>query len=113
MQNQQVNSEDIANNNGDTKASKPYRKCPPDFKTQVIGVYKSGVYESIEACAKAYDISPKTLYRWLKVLDNKTTPEAILAAQTQISELKKKLAKAEMENNILKKAAIYFANQAQ
>lgn len=40
-------------------------------------------------------------------------PEAILAAQTQITELKKKLAKAEMENNILKKAAIYFANQAQ
>jgi|LauGreDrversion4_2_1035121.scaffolds.fasta_scaffold203710_3 transposase len=90
-----------------------YKSYPQDFKNQVIGVYKSGVYESVEDCAKAYGISNKSLYRWLKSLETKSTPGAILEQHTEMAKLKKELARAKMENEILKKAAIYFANQAQ
>jgi transposase len=90
-----------------------YKSYPQNFKNQVIGVYKSVVYESVEDCAKAYGISNKSLYRWLKSLETKSTPGAILEQHAEMAKLKKELARAKMENEILKKAAIYFANQAQ
>lgn len=101
----------VADNN--TVNKRDYKSYPQDFKNQVVGVYKSGVYESIEDCAKAYGISNKTLYRWLKSLETKSTPKAISEQHVEMAKLKKELARAKMENEILKKAAIYFANQAQ
>ena len=84
-----------------------------EFKNQVMGVFKSGVYDSVPACAAAYGISSKTLYGWLRKHNNNSTPTAISQQQAEIASLKKELARAKMENEILKKAAIYFANQAQ
>ena len=86
---------------------------PQEFKDQVVGVYKSGVYDSVDACAAAYDISGKTLYNWLYKYNQSTSPKAVSEQQAELSRIKKELAKAKMENEILKKAAIYFANQAQ
>ena len=86
---------------------------PVEFRNQVIGVYKSGVYDSVSACAEAYGLSCKTLYRWIADHDKSTTPAAISGQQSEIANLKKELARAKMENEILKKAAIYFANQAR
>lgn len=101
-------------NNVETDSGKrEYKTYSPDFVNQVVGVYKSGVYESVTDCAKAYGISNKSLYRWLKDTNAKSTPKAILEQQSEMTRLKKELAKAKMENEILKKAAIYFANQAQ
>jgi transposase len=93
--------------------SKNTKSFPKEFKEQVIGVYKSGVYDSIQACAKAYGVSNKTLYSWLRSYEQHSTPAATSAQQTEIANLKKELAKAKMEVDILKKAAIYFANQAR
>lgn len=103
-------NDSIALNNKDLKSKKPY---PKDFKNQVVAVYKSGIYENIEACAAAYDISSKTLYRWLDEYNKQTTPSALSDQKEEIAKLKKELAQAKMENEILKKAAIYFANQAR
>ena len=86
---------------------------PQEFKDQVVGVYKSGVYNSVDACAAAYDISGKTLYNWIYRYNQSTTPKAVSEQQTELVRVKKELAKAKMENEILKKAAIYFANQAR
>ncbi len=107
-------------NNVDTKiydinvqGNKSKKSYPQDYRNQVVAVYKSGLYSTIEECAVAYGISSKTLYRWLDLQDKKSTPAAITAQQSEIADLKKELAKAKMENDILKKAAIYFANQAR
>ncbi|MFN8769260.1 MAG: hypothetical protein ACK5Z5_04025 [Neisseriaceae bacterium] len=35
------------------------------FKDQVIGVYKSGIYSSVAACAEAYNVPTRTLQGWL------------------------------------------------
>jgi transposase-like protein len=48
--------------------------------------------------------------RWIRDLESKTTPQAISEQQIKINKLRKELSKAKMENEILKKAAIYFAN---
>ena len=93
--------------------SKPKKGFTLEFRNQVIGVYKSGVYDSVPACAAAYGISSKTLYNWLSKLNKNSTPSALAEQQAEIAALKKELARAKMENEVLKKAAIYFASQAQ
>jgi transposase len=93
--------------------SKIHRSYTKEFKDQVVGVYKSGVYETVKDCAVAYGISPKTLSGWLNNYYKKSTPSALSDQQAELEKLKKELARAKMENEILKKAAIYFANQAK
>ena len=89
------------------------KKSTPEFRAQVIGVYKSGVYDSVSACAAAYGVNSKTLHSWLRKQADASTPSAISQQNAELIALKKELARAKMENEILKKAAIYFANQAQ
>lgn len=96
-----------------TKISTVKFKFSQEFRNQVIGIYKSGIYESVPACASAYGISSKTLYAWLSKHNQISSPSSISQQQSEIAALKKELARAKMENEILKKAAIYFANQAQ
>jgi len=86
---------------------------PVEFKNQVIGVYKSGVYPNVPACAEAYGLSSKTLYRWLGEYEKSIAPSVLSEQQAENANLRKELARAKMENDILKKAAIYFANQAR
>lgn len=105
---------ELENNNvefvNDKKSTKAYDAT---FKSQVIGVYKSGIYDSVQACAAAYGISDKSLYNWLNKYEKRTAPSVIESTQAELTKLKKELARAKMENEILKKAAIYFANQAR
>ena len=89
------------------------RKHDKDFINQVIGVYKSGIYKSAAECARAYGIQENTLYTWLHKLKISQTPEALSSQATEITQLKKELARAKMELEILKKASIYFANLAR
>jgi transposase len=84
-----------------------------DFKDQIICVYKSGIYNTIKDCANAYNISPKTLSNWWNAYNKNIVPNSISEQQLELAKLKKELTRAKMENEILKKAAIYFANQAQ
>ena len=81
-----------------------------DFKVKVLEVYKSGVYSSIAECARSYNLPENTLYTWLHKA--KQDPKLIVS-NTEVVALKKELAKAKMELEILKKAAIYFANHAR
>lgn len=107
------NIKDTVINNDAGSTKRDYKSYPQDFINQVVGVYKSGVYESIKDCANAYNISVKSLYRWLKTSEGRCSPKAISEQQAELTRLKKELARAKMENEILKKAAIYFANQGQ
>jgi len=110
--NNQENSKLIEENNK-PKSLNSKRTYDADFKNQIVAVCKSGVYESVAACAKAYDLSPNTLHTWLNQYKNKSMPAAISDQSAELIRVKKELARAKMELEILKKAAIYFANQAQ
>jgi transposase len=110
-------SNSVASNNtdkgNDANFNRSYKRVSQEFKDQVIGIYRSGVYNSVEDCARAYEISSNSLYRWLKRAESSSSPQAISEQQSELARLKKELSKAKMENEILKKAAIYFAKQAQ
>lgn len=109
MDNQQEQEQQPLNNGVQIKR-KRYDK---DFIHQVLGVYKSGIYTSVAECAKAYCVPEKTLHGWIYKYDKTKTPEVISEQQAEITRLKKELSRVKMENEILKKASIYFANQAR
>ena len=87
------------------------KKYTAEFKQQVLEVFRSGVYESAVACAQAYGIKEMTFYQWLRrasiIKPDKTSQEL------ELLQLRKELARARMELDILKKATIYFASQAK
>ena len=85
-------------------------KYAEDFKRQVLEVWNSGTYATIVDCAKSYNIKENTLYGWLHKAGN--NPE-IINSNIENVRLKKELSRAKMELDILKKAAIYFANHAR
>lgn len=80
-----------------------------DFRNQVIEVCKSGTYVSVAECARSYGINENTLHNWL----HKSKNQAPATVDPEYVNLKKENAKLRMELEILKKAAIYFANHAR
>ncbi len=84
--------------------NQPKLKATEEFKNQVIEVYKSGVYPTAKSCAETYGINPKTFSRWLIESCKPASNE-----NHEVKTLQKENAKLKMENEILKKAAAYFA----
>ena len=80
-----------------------------EFRKQILEVWNSGAYTSVPECAKSYGLNENTLYNWIH--KSKATPN--LESNAEVVKLKKELARAKMELEILKKAAIYFANHAR
>lgn len=83
----------------------------PEFKTQAISLVKEAKRPSAEV-ARELGINVNTLYNWLGSVTVKS-PKG-LANDEILSEnkrLKKSLAQAELERDILKKAAAYFAKE--
>jgi transposase len=93
------------------RVSNPRTKYDADFKRQVLDVWNSGTYTTIVECAKNYGIKENTLYNWLH--QAKKSPVILSSNNSEIVNLKKELSRAKMELEILKKAAIYFANHAR
>ena len=94
-------------NSGVKRTRKTYDE---DFKRQVLEVWRSGAYATVAECAKSYDINENTLNNW-RNRDNMDPAE--VETNSEMQRLKKELAKAKMELEILKKAAIYFATHAK
>ena len=80
-----------------------------NFKKQVLEVWTSGTYATVTDCAKNYGLNENTLYNWIH--KSKIAPKS--DSNVEMTALKKELARAKMELEILKKAAIYFANHAR
>lgn len=86
------------------------KKYDDDFKAQVLDVWHSGTYASVAECAKSYDINENTFNNWL----HRDSRDPVIAENNiEIMSLKKELSRTKMELEILKKAAIYFANHAK
>ena len=82
-----------------------------EFKTQAISLVIDAKRPASEI-ARELGINVNTLYNWLSPVTAKSIKkpanEDILAENKR---LKKELAQAELERDILKKAAAYFASQ--
>ncbi len=88
----------------------------PQFKEEACKLVTGQGYSAAEA-ARQLGIPHMTLLSWLKaqrLRDNPpppASPEDPSALRERIRELEKQLARSEMEKDILKKAAAYFARE--
>jgi len=86
------------------------KKYPPEFKQDVVAVARRGDLSVLEV-AMDFGIAEETVRRWMRqadvddgVKDGLTTSE-----QAEMVQLRRKMRRLEMENEILRRAAAYFA----
>jgi len=88
------------------------RPYPKEFRDDVVAVARRGE-APISQIAKDFGISEQTLHNWLKKADveDGIRPGMKQAESDQLRELKKRNRTLEQENEILRRAAAYFAKQ--
>ncbi len=86
------------------------KRFPEDFKRDVISVARRRTV-SLDEVAADFDISPSTLARWLRQadIDDGIKDGLTSAEQAEIVKLRRQNRRLEMENEILRRAAAYFA----
>ena len=89
------------------------KKFPAEFKRDVVAVARRGELTQAEV-ASDFGISETTLRRWLKqadiddgVVDGQTSAE-----QDELVQLRRDKRRLQQENEILRRAAAYFAQDA-
>ena len=86
------------------------KRYPPEFKRDVVAVARRGDL-SVPEIAVDFDIAPESVRRWMKQAD---VDDGVVAGQTsteqtELVQLRRKMRRLEMENEILRRAAAYFA----
>ena len=89
------------------------KKFPPEFKRDVVRVARRGDL-TIAEVAVDFDVSPESVRRWMRQadIDDGVKDGLTSAEQAEIVQLRRKTRRLEMENEILRRAAAYFAKDA-
>ena len=92
------------------------RKFTPEFKAEAVRLCKVGD-RSIGQVAKDLDLTETTLRAWAKRIDidaGQGPPGALTTAEREeLTQLRKQVRRLEMEKEILKKAAAFFAKESE
>ena len=93
---------------------KKRRRFTKEFKEQAVRIVKESG-ESVYAVAKDLDLSESVLRSWVRndTLSEEGAPEGSLTGneRDELIRLRKKVKRLEMEKEILKKAAAFFAKE--
>lgn len=81
-----------------------------EFKSQAISLVRDAKRPA-SVVASELGINITTLYNWLSQTDKSSKMSSNDNSMAEIKRLKKALVQAELERDILKKAAAYFAKQ--
>lgn len=86
------------------------KKFPPEFKRDVVAVARRGDL-TINEVAADFDVAPESVRRWMRQadIDDGIREGQTSAEQAEIVQLRRKTRRLEMENEILRRAAAYFA----
>ena len=86
------------------------KKFPPEFKRDVVAVARRGGLTRAEVAAD-FGISETTLQRWIRQadVDDGIRDGLTSAEQSELVQLRRDKRRLEMENEILRRAAAYFA----
>jgi transposase len=89
------------------------KRFPPEFKRDVVTVARRGDL-SINEVAADFDVSPESVRRWMRQadIDDGIKDGLTTAEQAEIVKLRRDKRRLEMENEILRRAAAYFAKDA-
>jgi transposase len=89
------------------------KKFPPEFKRDVVTVARRGDLTVAEVAAD-FDISPTSVQRWMRQadVDDGIRGGLTTSEQNELVQLRRDKRRLEMENEILRRAAAYFAKDA-
>ena len=89
------------------------KKFPPEFKRDVVAVARRGDLRIAEVAAD-FDISPESVRRWMRQadIDDGVKDGLTTAEQAEVVRLRRENRRLAMENEILRRAAAYFAKDA-
>jgi transposase len=85
---------------------------PLEFRRDVVAVARKGE-APLSLIAKDFGISGSCLHRWLKLadLDDGVRPGVTSSESAELRELRKRNKTLEQENEILRRAAAFFARE--
>src|SRR5690606_38198139 len=86
------------------------KKFPPEFKRDVVTVARRGKLTRAEIAAD-FGISIESVNRWVRQaeIDDGSRDGTTTSEQTELVQLRREKRRLEMENEILRRAAAYFA----
>jgi transposase len=89
------------------------KRFPPEFKADVVRVARRGDL-SIAEVAADFDISVESVKRWKRQADiDEGIKDGLTSAeQAEVVQLRRHNRRLEMENEILRRAAAYFARES-
>ena len=89
------------------------KKFPPEFKRDVVTVARRGDLTIAEVAADV-DISVESVRRWMRQaeIDDGIKDGLTTAEQSELVQLRREKRRLEMENEILRRAAAYFAKDS-
>ena len=89
------------------------KKFPAEFKRDVVRVARRGDLTIAEVAAD-FDISVESVRRWMHQadVDDGIKDGMTAAEQAEVVQLRRSIRRLEMENEILRRAAAYFAKDA-
>lgn len=94
-------------------ARRKRRKFTAEFKADAVRLVTSG--KTIAEVTKQFDLTETALREWVKRAEadaGRGPPDALTTAErAELIDLRKRLKRAEMERDILKKAAAFFAKE--
>lgn len=92
-----------------TQAKAERKRHSPEFKQQAL---LRAVKDGVTTAARDLGLEPAQLYAWrAKAHQHGQDAETLQLQQSEVTRLKRELARLEEENAFLKKAAAYFAKQ--
>lgn len=85
---------------------------PREFRERAVELYRAGGV-SMDALAKQLGIASTTIANWIRQarIDDGEQPGITTADRDELTQLRREIRRLEMENEILKRAAAYFAKE--
>ncbi|WJG70152.1 transposase [Spiroplasma ixodetis] len=83
-----------------------------EFKKQIVALYQSG--KSISCLVKEYNVTRAVTYKWIKQFTNSgsfKTKDNLSDLEKQLIQANKELKQLQMENDILKQAALIIGRK--
>jgi len=94
------------------KTRRKKRTYSVEFKEKMVKLYNSG--KSRAELIREFDLTPSALGKWISYYNNSGSfkcGDNISAEEKELIELRKQLKQLEMENDILKQAALIMAQK--
>jgi len=86
------------------------KRFPPEFNRDVVAVARRGDL-TVPEVAVDFGIAPESVRRWVRQadIDDRVAQDQTSTEQSELVQLRQKTRRLEMEDEILRRAAAYFA----